>query len=153
MESAALSPYCSEPAPARWNRRPIIIPRSSSLAIADLGNGRQDIVVANGNLGVLMGNGDGTFQNAATTFTGTPIESLAVADFGAGRPDIAVDYTDPEAIGLYSPATQDFAASLTQTGPASATAGGASHLKENLTFIANPGVIPGDVNAKILLSR
>jgi hypothetical protein len=68
----------------------------SSVAIADLrGNGKLDIVVANfnaSNVGVLLGNGDGTF-NAAVTYSsgGSDATSVAIADLnGDGKPDVVV---------------------------------------------------------------
>ena len=78
-------------------------PAARSVAIADLnGDGKPDIVVANcGNLaacpgdgvvGVLLGNGDGTFKPAVTYDSGAPqAVSVAVADVNAdGKPDILV---------------------------------------------------------------
>ena len=76
-----------------------------AVAVADVnGDGKPDIVVANecddtlnctnGSVGVLLGNGDGTFQSAATYGTGGQVLSVAVADVnGDGKPDIVVaDY-------------------------------------------------------------
>jgi hypothetical protein len=67
-----------------------------------LGNGHPDIVVANycpflscttlgNNVGVLLGNGDGTFQAAVGYSSGgLYATSVAVADLGNGHPDIVV---------------------------------------------------------------
>jgi hypothetical protein len=72
-----------------------------SIAVADVnGDGRLDLLVANfcadlpcsqkGLLGVLLGNGDGTFQSAATYATGGyDTYWMAVADVnGDGKPDL-----------------------------------------------------------------
>ena len=70
-----------------------------SVAVADLnGDGKPDIVVLNawleeGTVGVLLGNGDRTFQAPVTYGTGqySEPEALAVGDLnGDGHPDIAV---------------------------------------------------------------
>ena len=72
-----------------------------AVVIADLGNGKLDLVVANSstsisldaaNLGVLLGNGDGTFQTAVVYPSGAfGAASLAVADVnGDGKPDAVV---------------------------------------------------------------
>jgi hypothetical protein len=71
-----------------------------SVAIADVnGDGKPDIVVANAcggctnGVGVLLGNGDGTFQPVATYETLSGPFSIAVADVnGDGKPDLVVAY-------------------------------------------------------------
>jgi hypothetical protein len=74
---------------------------ADSVALADLnGDGILDLVVANGNqngsdlgeVAVFLGNGDGTFQSAATYNTGAyGATSVAVGDVnGDGIPDLAV---------------------------------------------------------------
>ncbi len=77
---------------------------TGAVELKDLnGDSKLDLVVAsqyasssgtNGSVGVLLGNGDGTFQTAIITSTPTPlggIRSLALADFdGDGRLDLAL---------------------------------------------------------------
>jgi len=73
----------------------------SSVAVADVnGDQKLDVLVANncadsncdGSVGVLLGNGDGTFQAAATYLSGgNEALSLAVADLnGDSKPDVVV---------------------------------------------------------------
>jgi hypothetical protein len=68
-----------------------------SVAVADVnGDGKPDLLVANynsGTVGVLLGNGDGTFRPTVTYDCGGPDNpvSIAVADLnGDGKPDIAL---------------------------------------------------------------
>ena len=77
---------------------------TDAVVLGDLNrDGKLDLVLAseyatssvtNGAVGVLLGNGDGTFQAAVITSTPTPLEgirSLALADFdGDGKLDLAV---------------------------------------------------------------
>jgi hypothetical protein len=76
---------------------------AESVAVADVnGDGKPDLLVTNecasgntcgnGRVGVLLGNGDGSFQTAATYDSGgTDTVSVAVADVnGDGKPDLAV---------------------------------------------------------------
>src|SRR2546426_457828 len=68
---------------------------ASYLASGDFnGDGKLDLVVANrssGNVSVLLGNGDGTFQSAVNYDAGIYPQSVAVADFnGDGKLDFAV---------------------------------------------------------------
>jgi hypothetical protein len=75
---------------------------SFSVAVADVnGDGKPDLLVTNwstnegnfnGNVGVLLGNGDGTFQPAVIYDSGGPgAFSVAVADVnGDGKPDVVV---------------------------------------------------------------
>jgi len=71
----------------------------TSVAVGDFnGDGKLDLVVANivtnqgfGNVGVLLGNGDGTFQAAVDYGVGSNPYSVAVGDFNSdGKPDLAV---------------------------------------------------------------
>jgi hypothetical protein len=74
----------------------------ASVAVADLnGDGHPDLVVANycpgsqscsnGVVGVLMGNGDGTFQDPVIYATSAGATSVVIADVnGDGYPDLAV---------------------------------------------------------------
>jgi len=78
--------------------------QTASLAVADVnGDGQLDLVVANscasagssgcgnGSVGVLLGNGDGTFKKAVTYPAGFFPISVAVADLnGDGKPDVVV---------------------------------------------------------------
>jgi len=96
-------------------RKPVTYPigvNPSSIAVADInGDGKLDIVVANngdpkisefGDVGVLLGNGNGTFRKAIHANVG-PIHpvKLVVADFnGDGKPDIALLTTRPAVLRI-----------------------------------------------------
>ncbi len=84
---------------------------ANSVAVADVnGDGKPDIVVANygsATVGVLLGNGDGTFQAAVTYDTGKfGADSVAIADVnGDGKPDLLVadacyPYCGPGAVSV-----------------------------------------------------
>jgi hypothetical protein len=69
------------------------------VAVGDFnGDGKPDLAVANSssnNVGVLLGNGDGTFQAAVHYAVGSGPRSVAVGDFnGDGKPDLAVANSD-----------------------------------------------------------
>jgi Big-like domain-containing protein/VCBS repeat protein/FG-GAP repeat protein len=66
-----------------------------TVAVADLnGDGKPDIVMTNflsNTVGVLLGNGDGTFQSAVTYHAGDTPSAVAIADVnGDGKPDLIV---------------------------------------------------------------
>jgi hypothetical protein len=80
--------------------------RPSSVAVGDFNaDGVQDLVVANSasrDVSALLGNGDGTFQNARNFGAGISPSSVAVGDFdGDGRLDLAVAYAGvfPDYVG------------------------------------------------------
>jgi hypothetical protein len=77
-----------------------------SVATADLtGNGILDLVVVNEGdqtLSVLLGNGDGTFQNVHTYATGSEPNAIAVGDFtNNGIPDVAVANSGSDTVSVY----------------------------------------------------
>ncbi len=85
--------------------------RALSIAVADVnGDGKPDILVTNdcsnsncdGSVGVLLGNGDGTFRPAVVYGTGgTQAFSGAIADVnGDGKPDFVVANTDSGTVGV-----------------------------------------------------
>ena len=69
---------------------------ANAVAVADLnGDGKADLIVSNNNsafgLGVLLGNGDGTFQPAVTSSFNGLAFSIATADLnGDGKPDLVM---------------------------------------------------------------
>jgi len=72
-----------------------------SLAVADVnGDGKPDIVATNSytseTVGVLLGNGDGTFKAAMTYSCGGECDAVALADVnGNGQPDVIVANSEP----------------------------------------------------------
>jgi hypothetical protein len=76
-----------------------------SVAIGDLnGDGHQDIAVFNnGSVGVLLGNGDGTFKRIVTYGSGgwTTSGTIAIADLNNdGKPDLVVMNSDSGNVGV-----------------------------------------------------
>jgi hypothetical protein len=76
------------------------------IAVADVnGDGKPDVVVTNcgsGTVGVLLGNGDGTFQAAVTYPSGGEApQAIAIADVnGDGKPDILVANNGSGTVGV-----------------------------------------------------
>ncbi len=72
-------------------------------AVADLGNGHPDIVVADAEsatVSVLLGNGDGTFAAQQTYPVGTTPVTVTVTDLGNGLPDVVVSNQDDDSISV-----------------------------------------------------
>src|SRR5258708_20140833 len=71
------------------------------MAVAN--DGRHPVDDIGGNVSVLLGNGDGTFQSAVNYIAGWAPAFLAVGDFtGDGKPDLAINgmgYLDLELVG------------------------------------------------------
>jgi hypothetical protein len=115
------------------------------IALVDLGNGYQDIIVGDTNGGVLLNNGDGTFQSEMILYAGE--DSIAVTLAKNGQPELVMG-------GFYvlTPTPQNLSAMLTGSAPSFATIGGALGLKVSLTLTAASDIVPGLANVKLLLS-
>jgi uncharacterized delta-60 repeat protein len=81
----------------------------TALVVADLGNGHPDVLVthylalgygAEGNVGVLLGNGDGTFGAETDYDAGNGAYAIAVADLGDGHPDVVVNDVSGNAVDV-----------------------------------------------------
>jgi len=89
------------------------------------GDGIQDLAVANagspidlGNVSVLLGNGDGTFQPAQNFGAGSGPSSVAVGDFnGDGKLDLAVANSPFPELGNVSVLINDTARTGGRTAP------------------------------------
>jgi hypothetical protein len=107
---------------------------STSLAAADVNrDGKPDLIVANnglgvtangnlspGNLSVLIGNGDGTFQSGRNTLAARFPEGIASGDFnGDGKPDVVVVAVSGEVTTLLGSGDGFFTPSYTFFGKVS----------------------------------
>jgi hypothetical protein len=105
----------------------------TGVAIADLGNGKPDIVVTNqedNTASVLIGKGDGTFAPQKAYATGRTPAGVAIADLGNGKPDIVVTNQEDSTVsvllgkgdGTFEP-QKTYATGKTPTGVAIADLG------------------------------
>jgi hypothetical protein len=102
----------------------------SSLAVADVnGDGKLDLLTANFNsntAGVLLGNGNGTFQAVTTFATGANSQpnSIAVADVnGDSRPDLVTTHPYNDRVGVLLNTTGYTAPTLTSLTPSTGPVG------------------------------
>jgi hypothetical protein len=129
-----------------------------SVAVADLDrDGTADLAVVNngsggnGNVGVLLGNGDGSFQVPTTYTVGPSPRFLAAGDFnGDGFPDLAVpnsNYGSPGSVSVLINAAD------WNGGPPRAPATGGEHRIEphtaQLAVTPPQGVVPTNVNSTV----
>ncbi len=126
----------------------------SEIAIADVNaDGKLDLAVANGfngskaSVGVLLGNGDGTFKTVVDFYPGTDpgagYRSVAAADImGDGRP-------------LLVAASQNIRVLLNNTAPNPSsmgvrTSGSPSFINQPVTFTATVGSFPNGVDGELV---
>lgn len=75
------------------------------VVVADVNtDGLPDVIVlkpGDNSVGILLGNGDGTFRNQVTFHTGNTPQGVSVADLnGDGKPDLAVSNLDDNSVGV-----------------------------------------------------